>query len=296
MKITRRIERIAEASAEIFGEEADKPGFLHAVLAQCALPYRNPPAGSVEYVRQNGRASIVLQAGMLVNPKTRQLEKQGLPYGSKPRLLMLHLCSEAVRQQSPVVPIADSMTGFMKTLGLRVTGGKTGTIGAFKGQLNRLAATRIQLLYADDDRASMLNAVPIERFDVWFPSDPRQRMLWPSEVQLSAQFFDSLKEHALPLDWRAVRALQHNARALDCYTWLAHRLPRVRKTAGELVSWKALHGQFGGDTKRPKDSKPEMIAALRAALAVYGKARIDEEDNGLRLHRSPPPIAPKTSA
>jgi hypothetical protein len=30
------------------------------------------------------------------------MEMQGLPYGPKARLLLLHLCTEAVRQRSPV--------------------------------------------------------------------------------------------------------------------------------------------------------------------------------------------------
>ena len=85
----------------------------------------------------------------------------------------------------------------------------------------------------------------IQRFDVWFPADHRQRVLWPSEIVLSSEFYDSLKGHALPLDPRAVQALQHSARALDIYTWLTHRLPRVRGRNGDRVSWAALQGQFG---------------------------------------------------
>lgn len=92
----------------------------------------------------------------------------------------------------------------------------------------RAAAARVQLMFDAGDIGTTLNPDPlIRRFDVWFPKDPRQRTLWPSEVHLSQAFFDSLLNHAQPLDPRAIRGLQHSARALDSYVWLANRLPRV---------------------------------------------------------------------
>ena len=164
------------------------------------------------------------------------------------------------------MPVADSMSAFMRALGLSVTGGAKGSVGRFKEQLNRLAAARLQLILDLGDHATTINPAPmIERLDVWFPADHRQRMLWPSEVVLSPGFFDSLKGHALPLDPRAVQALQHSARALDLYTWLAHRLPRVRGRNGDRVSWAALHAQFGPD--RPTRRNSGAISDRDAASA-----------------------------
>jgi hypothetical protein len=34
--------------------------------------------------------------------------------GPKARLVLLHLCTEAVRQRSPTVEVADSLSGFMR--------------------------------------------------------------------------------------------------------------------------------------------------------------------------------------
>ena len=295
MKITKRIEKIASASEEIFGSDPGSLQFLHSVLAQCSLPYREPRMKdgdkAVEYRVTNGRASVVLQSGYLADPKTGELVKQGLPYGTRPRLIMLHLCSEAIRRQSRVVPITESITGFMKLLGISTSGGPRSLVPMFKEQLNRLAATRFQMLWSDGEHATMMNSVPVSRFDVWFPKDQKQQTLWPSTIELSDDFFASLQAHALPLDTRAIKALQHNARALDGYAWLSHRLPRVRRSGGELVSWKALHGQFGQGIKRQADFKAEFLTALRSVLAVYAKAEIDEEEAGLRLHKSPPPVA-----
>lgn len=289
-RITPRIDRIASAAEEIFGGpgEADLQ-FIHAVMAQISLPYRNPPNGAREYQRTNGRASVFLQAGVLLNPATQRWEKQGLPYGAKPRLLLLHVCSEAIRTKSPEISVGDSMSNYMRQLGLRVSGGAKGTITGFKEQLNRLAASKISFGFVGEDRASTLNTVPIERFDAWFPKNADQRVLWPSTITLSKHFFDSLKHHALPIDQRAIRALQHSARALDAYTWLVHRLPRVRGN-GDRVSWQALHDQFGGDNSKESDFRREFSKALRQALAVYPKSIVSEGADGLLLRRSPSPI------
>jgi len=278
--------RTIAAAEEIMGGDADDIAFIHALLAQTGMPYREPH--SREYIRTNGRASMVLQAGYLLDPETRKPVAQGLPYGAKPRLLMAHLCTEAVRRQSPTVPIGDSMSAFMRELGLKVTGGKKGSVGRFKSQLNRLAASRMQLLFDRGDRATTLNPAPvISQYDVWFPGDSRQRVLWPSEITLSGGFYDSLLERALPLDPRAVRGLQHSARGLDIYFWLVHRLPRVKQANGAKVSWAALHNQFGPDVTDNKTFRRAFKAALRQALAVYPTARVEAEDGGLRLFSSP---------
>jgi hypothetical protein len=43
----------------------------------------------------------------------------GLPFGPKPRLVLFHLNAEALRTQSPLIELEDSLTAFVKrTLGL----------------------------------------------------------------------------------------------------------------------------------------------------------------------------------
>jgi len=282
--LPRTTARVIDAAAEIMGDPSpENLVFLHTVLAQCFLPYRDP--GGRDYTRQSGRAGMVLQAGHLLDPTTKEIVPQGLPYGVKPRLLMLHLCSEAVTTGRPNIAVGDSMSAFMRNdLNLSVTGR---SIAVFREQLNRLAASRIQLFFMGDDRATMLNpAPPIERFDVWWPKEPGQRVLWPSEVILSKPFFKTLQEHAMPLDPRAIRALQHNGRALDAYAWLCNRLPRVRERNGAKVSWAALQGQFGADINDHKKFRRLFKNALRQACAVYPQAKVEQVDGGLLLKRS----------
>src|SRR5437660_596931 len=85
-------------------------------------------------------------------------------------------------------------------------------------------------------RKRTVDAKPIEQFDAWLHPTGSQRTLWPGTLTLSGRFFETLLEHAVPLDKRALSALQHSALALDAYTWLAHRLCRINRPEGVKVS------------------------------------------------------------
>jgi len=287
---SRKVTRLLDAREEILGDAAEDPSYLHAVLAQVSLPYREQHGE--RFIRECGRAAIVVQAGTMRDPRSGRLVPVGLPYGSRPRLVLIHLCSEAKRAGSPRVEVGASLSGFMRDLGLHVTGGGTGTIGRFRDQLNRLAGSRLQLFWDDGaGRSVMENPAPIiRRMELWPPADPGQRVMWPQEVTLSDEFFAGLKDHAFPLDPRALRALQASARALDVYSWLVHRLPRVRRAEGEFVSWGALQRQFGEEGASPRVFRRKLTEAVRQALAVYPEGRVEPAEGGLRLHHSRPAI------
>ena len=139
------------------------------------------------------------------------------------------------------------------------------------------------------------DAKPFSRLELWGEGPDNQAELWPSYVTLGDEFFRSLSEHAMPLDQRAIAALQHNARALDLYVWLAHRLHRVRQPKGQFISWEALAMQFGGSMKvetklQLKDFSRELIRSLTQAMKAYPKAKVEKVRGGLKLHNSPTPI------
>lgn len=286
-------DNLLDAALDIYGGDPKDLRYLHVVLAQCGLPYRQQDPDQRDYIKQNGNSTLILTSGYLLDPKTKQPVLQGIPYGPKPRLLMIHLCTQAKIQKTPHVDIGDSMSSFMRDLGLAVTGGQRGTIGMFKEQLNRLAASKMQLLFADDSKVSMRNpASPIQELDVWFPKHPDQRILWPTTATLSHEFYESLMgDNALPLDPRAIRGLQRSAMALDVYSWLAHRLCRIMHQQPVSISWTALQRQFGPDIARVDNFRREFREALAKVQTLYREAKVAFDHNGvLQLRQSPPPV------
>jgi hypothetical protein len=114
--------------------------------------------------------------------------------------------------------------------------------------------------------------------------------MWPGEIELSERFYDTLREFAVPLSRESLTALKGSSLALDTYTWLAYRLWRVKRGAGEKVSWANLHEQFGHEYDDVKNFKKRFVIALRTACAVYADARVELVPGGVLLRASPSPI------
>ncbi len=268
---------------------AENPQFLHALLCQLGLP-RSEVEGRV-FERRSGKASLLVEAGHWNTGK--EWVEQPVPYGTRPRLVLINICSEAVRTKSPVVNVGESVRAFLRRLGIDC-GGQS--MKNFKQQMIALSCCRLTLGYARaDGQVGQIASNPVSRFQAWLSDEEGQKGLWPGELELSQPFFESLREHAVPLDGEAIGKLQHSSHALDVYSWLAHRLCRVESNAGQMVSWAALNEQFGKKSSEPNDFRKTFKAALSKAYSVYPDARVELVRNGLRLLPSPPPCKKERS-
>lgn len=265
--------------------------FQHSVLCQTFLPYRNPGTDVRIWKQKQGNVSLAIQASETFNPEKDDFEFIGLPYGAKARLILAHINSEAIRRQSKTIDVEDSMTAFIKCIGLNPDGR---TINEVKNQLRKLTASTLSLGYADNEKGVQVDLKIVKAFDLWFPKDERQRVLWPTNVQLTDDYFNSLISHAIPLDERALAALSHNAMALDIYAWLVQRLHRINPKEPQFLTWKALKEQFGRGYNQMYKFKQIFRKTLALARSQYPQAGIFEDKNeGFWLHHSPSPIEKK---
>lgn len=261
-------------------------GFTHSVFAQCFLPYRDPKAP--HWVRRNGQYSIIIDAGTLTHPSLNEPGRvMGLPYGSRPRLFQNYFCTLAIRNQSPIIPIERSMTAMIKELQIRSSGGKQGTMGPFKEQIKRYAASHFRIAGPD---GTHINAGPFKVFKVWFSDNPNQKSLWPEEIILSDDFFYSLKHHAIPFNFKALIPIKNNSRAQDIFLWMTQRLCRISCKRPLLMTWEMLFDQFGGDQISLHAFQQAFNKALLAARSCYPDARIQEHPNGWIFYNSPAPV------
>lgn len=290
LTLTPHQQRLLDTSTAIRSEPPDRIDFLHTVQCQCGIPYKNPGDDVREWDRKQGNASLRIEAGSAIDPRTGDFVRLGLPYGEKPRLVLIHLASEAIRTNSPVVDVEDSMTGFARSLGIETNGHH---LRGLKEQLARLAAATVRMGAVEEGRAVQVNTQIVSAFDLWFPKQADQRVLWPSTVRLSHEYFESLDQHAVPLDHRAVAALSGSSMALDAYVWLAQRLHRVPSKKPQFIAWDTLHEQFGQGFARVRDFRRQFLHTLRQVQSAYPTAHIEADDRGLTLHHSRPPIAPK---
>src|ERR1700739_1123031 len=188
LTLTRNQQRLLDASAAIRGSPPDRIDFLHTVQCQCGIPYKNPGDAVREWDRKQGKASLRIEAGSAIDPSTGDFKRLGLPYGEKPRLVLIHLATEAVRTGSPVVDVEESMTAFARSLGLETNGQQ---LRSLKDQLPRLAAPTARIGVVEEGRAIQVNTQFVSAFDLWFPRQADQRVLWPSTVRLSEEYFQT---------------------------------------------------------------------------------------------------------
>ena len=253
--------RVIRSAVEIEADDPESILFQHTVFCQTGLPYRDPGDDAREWEREQGSVALKVQAGEARNPETGGWIKLGLPWGSKPRLILTHLNSEALRHGSPEIEVEDSLTAFVHRIRGFGPGGRE--IRMFKDQLGRLSASLVRLAVTHQGRSFQINTQIVTAFDLWFPKDRRQRVLWPSTVHLSFDYFQSLQRHAVPFDERAVASLSHTAMGLDMYAWLAQRLHRVKPGKPAFIPWAAIKAQFGPDYRRMIDFKRKFRKTSR---------------------------------
>jgi hypothetical protein len=279
----RALETAADAAAGLPGDIA----YQHTVWCQTSLPYRNPPAAVRVWEKRQGNVSLRVEAGAAQAPDRPEWIELPLPFGPKARLILCYLNAEAIRQQTPVIGVRDSLTAFVKRLGLA---GNGRNITAVKCQLTALSAAVIRFGFLREHCSVTVKQDIVQGFDLWFPRDGRQRILWPSAVRLSDHYFDSLVRHAVPLDERALGALAHSAMALDIYSWLAQRLHRIPKSRPQRIPWVAVQQQFGDGYGRADKFRAVFRVAMRQVLTQYPAARAEEDGQGLVLRNSAPPV------
>ena len=230
---------------------------------------------------------------------------------AKARMVLMHINQQALQQKTPEIEIQDTLTKFVShALKLDPKGRNMRTV---KEQLARLSASSIRLGIVKDGHAVTVNSHIVSAFDIWFPKDDRQRVLWPSTIKLSLDYWESLKAHAVPLDEAHIARLSHSALALDIYQWLAQRLHRIPSNRPITISWPALHAQFGQGYDRIDKFRQVFKVALTQVQAAYRTAHVEVPDSrsaarisgqrntavwraaparGITLYNSPPPVRP----
>lgn len=267
--------------------------FQHSVYCQTFFPYRNQGPDVHMWQQKQGLVTLAVSATPILNPNTGDFEYAGIPYGTKARLLLAYLNTQAIKKQSKILDVEESMSSFIKNLGLNLDGR---TIKEVKEQIRRLATSNISLGFIHEDRVKQVDFKIVRSFEFWFPKDDRQRVLWESNIELTDDYFESLVQHAIPLDERALAAMAHNAMALDIYSWLAQRLHRIDRSKPQFVGWQNLKEQFGFNYTEIRKFRQVFKRTLQIVKTQYNDAKITiDEKKGLYLHNSPPPIPPKTS-
>ncbi len=250
--------------------DAGELGFMARSMTLCTLPHSKPK--EQEFIRKNGDYTMSMLAPKAI----------GLPYGTLPRLLLAWISTEAVRTKSRTLTLGDSLSQFLKELGLSRSGGPRGDITRLRDQMHRLFACNISCNYHTKDRDAGIGFMIADDYSLWWhPQEPDQAGLWESTLTLSEKFFNEITQSPVPIDMRALKALKRSPLALDVYIWLTFRTSYIQ--AGTCITWDQLQGQFGSEYKLGRQFKAAFVDALRKVQLVYSGANISTNDTGIML-------------
>jgi hypothetical protein len=97
-------------------EQGRELAYQHTVFCQTSLPYRDPGDDVREWQRDQGAVSLLVKAGEVRNQTTNEWIRLGLPWGTKPRLILAHLNAEAIRKSSAEIEVEGSLSAFVKRI------------------------------------------------------------------------------------------------------------------------------------------------------------------------------------
>lgn len=283
---------IVEAAARYMGDEDGGLGFIYSGWAQCALPHRRL-ADDQPWQMSSERVRLVVQPGLRPVGEDGVLENVGVPYGAHARLILLYLQSEALRTGSREVELGASLRQWMGRLGIQPGGSAFRSV---RDQAERISRCRLTFhVQGGGGRSALVNQSVVDAaLFIEDGQDGAQGRLSLEVAKLSEGYFEQLRRHPVPLEEAAIRALSNNSAAMDAYIWLSYRLHVL--TGPKTVTWKALKAQFGTGYRELFHFKSRWPKALSLAMAVYPEARVDVEAEGVVLHPSRPPVAPRTTA
>lgn len=297
-----RIE-LVDLTADMIGEPRPVPeetqnalygrdiGYHHGIMAQCFMPQKEMPVEQREWQVDHGRASLMIEAGRVAEQGERHHFRQcALPSGAKSRLIMPYIIGYAIQRNTRTIDMGRNLYRFMQKLGVPVSGqnGKE-----LVRQVENIAAASFILGGWEEDRTVTKYARVAKELSFWIEKKPDQGAFWRPEMELSADFFDAIKERRVPVDMNHLMQLGKSPRRMDLYCWLSYRLPRIRKGKPITIKLRDLQPIFAPDITRPQDFKRRLAADLKAIAGVYSDFRITLEKDTLRLEKSPPPVPAK---
>jgi hypothetical protein len=273
-----------EAAAAYLADENNGVGFLYSGWCQAALPHRKLPDDEGWQITGD-RVTLVVEPGMRATASGKP-ETVGIPYGSRARLIMIYLQSEAIRTSSREIELGGSLRTWLTRMGIS-SGGKS--IAGVREQAERISRCRLTLQVQMGKATGLINQNIVDTAIFLDTSESGQRSLFTETAMLSEGFYGQLQRHSVPLEEAAIRAINNNSMALDLYAWLAYRLHVL--DGPKPITWTALKQQFGNGFNRTSHFKDTFVSNLNLAQAVYPSAKVDVDERGVTLYPSNPPVA-----
>ena len=201
-------------------ENRQEVGFSARPFVLCGLPIKRPKRGELEHVRKNGRYFLRIVG----DPKF------GLPFGQD-RLIPLWVATVALRTNSPEV-LFNSGAEILDAFGLPKDGKK------YRRLVEGFTRVYTSTFYFGpvehiDSLTTSSRRNYFDELRLWYSREIDQSTLpgdFVNKIVLSPWFWEELKAHPIPVDFKVVKGLADSPGALDFYVWVCWRCWSARRT------------------------------------------------------------------
>src|SRR5438309_2122974 len=149
---------VVEAAAAYMADEEAGIGFLYSGWCQAALPHRRLPDDKGWQVHSE-RVTLIVQPGMRPTT-TGDPAPVGVPYGSRARLIMLYLQSEALRTGNRDVELGKSLRSWLGRMSISV-GGKS--VDGIREQAERISRCTLSFNIRSGHLHGLMNQSIVEK-------------------------------------------------------------------------------------------------------------------------------------
>ena len=278
-----------ETKTTLFGSNI---GYMHSIMVQCFLPQQQLPSEQNRYQITHGNASLIIEGGLLTNPKkVGNFEQHQVPWGSRPRIILPYINHKAVITKKPIIDLGKSLRTFLEKMSIDINGrdGK-----AITQQIKNIAAAQFTLGEWRED-GSTTRRVPIsDEVSFWIEQDEKQNTLWNPEMILSPKYFEALMERHVPINMEHLLKLSRSPRRMDIYTWLSYRTISIKPNKITRIQLQELHKIFGPDITLYKTFKQRFKQDLAQIAKIHNGFKIEIENDLLLMQQSRSPIQTQT--
>jgi hypothetical protein len=232
--------------------------WYHPVFCQFAFP-ATETKGS--WRREAGPLALAIETAS---------PEQPIASGWCLRLLLMHLCDQAMRTGNPAVEMGADAAALAATLGLPQT---EPVLQQIAEQAERLVAAKLTVTEGQAT-LGVLDARGQSR---------RAASEWRPRIRLNARFHASLVERAVALDRRIVTALAAEPLALDAHAWIRHLLQHQPAGETATVPWGELLNRFGLPGQDLAAFRAGFEDALRMVFAADFSISLAADDEGVTV-------------
>jgi hypothetical protein len=197
---------LMDLAAKVMGDDEQGIEISYSGFCLASLPHKRLPHEQV-WRRHGGGVTLEVEPGRM--PLTDR--RVGIPYGSRARLILLYLQTEALRNHSPDVELGRSMRAWLGRMGLPL-GGKT--YRDVRDQALRVSLCRLTFSWAHGRKIAFRDEKIVQRGIIDPQADGDQEGLWVDTVRLSDLFYHELLQHPVPVAEAAIRAIANHSLAI----------------------------------------------------------------------------------